>query len=228
LEKVEVRQMEISNGTKSGKVRPQSHTSPIKLGCLYCGKIVELSRVEKNRVYYCPLCGSPLYRAGGSLKVVTILAIVGVILFGATIFLPVLRLRFPTLEVEQTLSLSDSLVKMFSEGDFIVGVVAVVTLIVIPLSLLLGIAVIGILSETGKGKVIVGQLLEMYVKLKEWNMTEIYLLAILISIIKLAGMGEVQLMVGFYFLLGYLWCFYFATALFSPPDICYRFNFLYN
>ncbi|MEO1941912.1 MAG: paraquat-inducible protein A [Campylobacterales bacterium] len=190
----------------------------VQLGCRFCGAVVEVKRLELDQELHCPLCGSLLYRPGRSYRFLFTLSLVGLALYIGVIFLPILQISIPKLDLSRSLSLWEALQLMFQRGEWIIGVILVFTLLIIPPGMLLLLArvTLGYLNREPLKRV--GHYLESYLHLREWNMAEIYLLAIFISLIKLKSLGEITLLPGLYFLLLFLSIFYFATGWFNPID----------
>lgn len=174
--------------------------------------------MELDQELHCPLCGSLLYRPGRSYRLLFTLSLVGLALYIGVIFLPVLQISIPKLDLSRSLSLWEALQLMFQRGEWVIGTILVFTLLIIPPGMLLLLARVtwGYLNREPLKRV--GHYLESYLHLREWNMAEIYLLAIFISLIKLKSLGEITLLPGLYFLLLFLSVFYFTTGWFNPID----------
>ena len=209
--------------SSSRKIGGKGRESPrLKMGCRYCGIILEFEEIGEGEEYRCPLCGSLVYRPGRSYGVIFTLSLTALFLYLGVIMLPALKITLPSLDLERSVSLWNGLVVMFERGEFVIGLIMVFTLILIPPLMLIFIAVItgAYLNRQPLEKV--GIFLESYHHLKEWNMAEIYLLAILISLIKLRSMGEIELLPGVYFLFAFLSIFLLINNWFNPMDYWIR------
>jgi len=204
---------------KRGKKR-----EPLKLGCRYCGLILEYEEIDidETEEYRCPLCGSLVYRPGRSYGLIFTLSLTALFLYLGVIMLPALKITLPSLDLERSVSLWNGLVVMFERGEFVIGLIMVFTLIIIPPLMLIFIAVVTGAYLNNQPLEKVGIFLESYYHLKEWNMAEIYLLAILISLIKLRSMGEIELLPGLYFLFAFLSIFLLINNWFNPMDYWIR------
>ena len=194
-------------------------SKPIKeTACHECSILVNLEPIVFGYEHHCPRCNALLYRPGNQFKYIIIMALSALIAFVPTVFLPVL-----TLDIAgelRSITLLDAVSSFFRGGEHIfLGMVALFTSLVIPLTILLLLLMILIPLHLGYSPKDIRLFYRMYDTIKEWGMAEVYMLSIVVSTIKLAKMGELEVGNGFFAFLLFLACFYITLIWFNPDDI---------
>jgi paraquat-inducible protein A len=128
------------------------------------------------------------------------LSLTGLLLYLPANFAPLLT--FNILETATSSSLLQSTLSMFDQGEYLVGILVVLTGLICPfmiLSLLFGVSVGLILGWQQKWMKVC---LHWYHHLTEWAMTDIYLIAVFITIIKMNHAAAIGYNLGFFCFIG--------------------------
>ena len=149
----------------------------------------------------CPRCGTRLHREKKhSLQKSLALAVTGLLLFLPANFYPLLT--FDVLGTDASASLYVSTLSMFAQGQNFVGVIVFLTGFVLPLvtlSLLFWVSTALVLGWKARW---VPDFLRWYQHLTEWAMTDVYMIGIFITIIKMGHMAEIEYNTGFFCFVG--------------------------
>ncbi|MFP4485660.1 MAG: paraquat-inducible protein A [Campylobacterales bacterium] len=190
--------------------------------CPECGVIVEFRRMDTQIEYRCPRCNATIYRPGQPFIFSIVMAISALIFFFVTIGLDFITLTI--LGEPHTVSVVDALFFIFEEGHYIVAFLVLSVGIIIPVTLLFLMLLMLIpLSFRVKPYFFI-DFYRMYGALKSWAMADVYILAVMVSLIKIFGLGDVELGYGLYVFILFLVCFYTAYLWFNPYDIWYKYE----
>jgi paraquat-inducible protein A len=129
---------------------------------------------------------------------------------------PILEVTVIDTKIE---SIYDSLIFLFDSGYFFSFVIIFFTIIIIPAIMLFLINFILILSFFDVHKNIIKKFIKLFKILKDWNMAEVYLFSIIISMIKLDELTIMNIGSGFWFHVIYTIMFYLTILWFNPQDI---------
>ena len=162
-----------------------------------------LSKIQPTADYtvVCPRCGYRLHREhSNSIQMVLALTITGLLLYLPANFYPLMT--FDVLGTETTSSLYASTLSMFNQGQSFVGVIVILTGFIFPLvtlSLLFWVSAGLMLGWKARW---IPDFLRWYQHLTEWAMTDVYMIGILITIIKMGHMAEIEYNTGFFCFVG--------------------------
>ena len=166
--------------------------------CPDCDLVVEDHTIPEGYRLRCPRCLTTLAAPKkNSLIRTAALSLTTLLLFIPAHFNPLLT--FDVMGIRQSGSLFDSLVELSHHGAHPVALVALITALILPLcnpALLLTISLL-IISERKKHLAIF--FLRLHHHLQEWSMTEIFLIAILITIVKMYNSTVIQYDNGLFF-----------------------------
>jgi len=165
--------------------------------CEYCDAVYRTHVPRRGQVARCRLCGGVLAR-GSSLRPRELLALTlaAAIVFVIANLSPVMRISFGGLHNEVTAW--GAVMSMMQGSSVIVGIVAGMTIIVVPA---LQIALLGwVLLFAARGRRAPGFAFAMrgLQRIRPWSMTEVFMLAVLVAIVKLSGMLHVTAGAGTY------------------------------
>jgi paraquat-inducible protein A len=134
--------------------------------------------------------------------------------------LPILDID--VLGISRKISLLDSFFILLDERHFLTAVILLFSVIVIPVTMLFIIVAIllHILFKISVKKV--SFLFRCYEHIKEWNMIEVYLVSVLVSMIKLNDVSEMAIDNGLWFFMIYLLFFYITLKFFNSHDIWHK------
>jgi paraquat-inducible protein A len=169
------------------------------IACRNCDLLHRKVALGDREKAWCSRCGSLLYRSNdNSIEVALALTIASLLLFLFAHLLPFLSIDA---DGNQSTIYLISTIDTLSQLDNLLLVVAgMLFLVVIPLGvLLLDVMLLGALYSNRRPLTLFArQLLLLGGRLAPWNMLEIFLLGVLVTIVKLASMAEITLHQGFW------------------------------
>ena len=188
-----------------------------KIACKDCGLVLKKPHLDLEHQFNCPRCNGVIYRFGQNHTLVLILAITSLSLFLPALFLPLLTLEI--LEIKQTTTLMQTVAIFINDGYVLLSVFITLIGVFVPFIMLLLILLILIPLQKGVHPKKVSYYFKMYEHLLEWQMAEVYLISIFVSIVKLQKMAQLHLEIGLYFFIGFLFFMFVTMVLFNPYDI---------
>jgi paraquat-inducible protein A len=169
--------------------------------CPGCDLLLNKIQPTAEFTVVCPRCRHRLHvEKRNSVQTALALAITGMLLYLPANFYPILT--FDILGTDATSSVFASTLSMFDQGQSMVGAIVVLTGFVFPLltiSLLFWVST-AILLEWKVSWV--PDFMRWYQHLTEWAMTDVYLIGIFITIIKMGHMAEIEYNTGFFCFIG--------------------------
>ncbi|XOF32575.1 MAG: paraquat-inducible protein A [Candidatus Electrothrix sp. YB6] len=169
--------------------------------CPGCDLLLEKARATSEHTVVCPRC---LYRLDrkrpDAIRRTLVLSLTGLLLYLPANFFPLLSLNI--LGAEITSSLFRSTLSLFEQGEYLVGILVVLTGFICPLmilSLLCAVAAGLFFNRKSRWMSI---FLHWYHHLNEWAMPDIYLIAVFITIIKIHSAGAIAFNAGLFCFIG--------------------------
>ncbi len=167
------------------------------IACPGCDLLLKNIVPQKGQKISCPRCNTLLYKdKNNSVTKVLAISSSGLMVFIPAIFLPLMTLS--SFGLHQKGSIYDTFVTFYKQGFFFVAIMLFLTSIFFPLlkiSLLFSISLLLKIRWYSPG---LPYLLRFVHHLDEWAMSEIYLLGIFITIIKVYNMAEIHFDTGFF------------------------------
>jgi paraquat-inducible protein A len=183
---------------------PAENTTAYTNDIMVCpGCDLLLKKVEPTPEFtiICPRCRFRLHREQENTVQRTLaLAVTGLLLFLPAMFYPLMT--FNVMGKNASSSVLHSTLAMFSQGHDAVGVVVALVSLVFPLVTLSLIFWVSTAILLGWRAGWVPDFMRWYQHLTEWAMTDVYLIGIFITIIKMSHMAEIQYDIGFYCFIG--------------------------
>ena len=166
------------------------------------------------------MCKNVVYRSGKDLKVVLSLAFTSLILIFFSISTPLLDISI--LGIHKNLSIFDSYFLLLNKNLFFPSFILIITIFMIPIMMLFSIIVIILFTFFHQNLTKITFVFKFYNFLKEWNMAEVYLVAVLVSMIKLNSISLMKLDIGLYLFFMFLISFLLTIRFFNPHDVWYK------
>jgi len=185
--------------------------------CKECGVIVNIPKKINFSQYRCPRCNALLYRRGQPFSYIITMAVTALLLFVPLTFLPILDLDIMGLQSSSTLF--EALWMVYKDGFYFIAFVAMMTGLLIPVIMLILLLFILVPLKHGYRPQKVAFYYRLYEKMSDWGMAEVYLISIIVSMVKLHGMGTLHIGLGFYMFIFFFITFYITTVWFNPDDI---------
>lgn len=169
--------------------------------CPSCDLLLEEIQPSSTHTPVCPRCLRRLHRRRpDSIRRTLVLSLTGLLLYLPANFAPLLT--FNILGAATSSSLFQSTLSMFDQGEYLVGILVVLTGLICPfmtLSLLFGVSAGLFLGWQQRWMKV---FLHWYHHLTEWAMTDIYLIAVFITIIKMNHAAAIEYNLGFFCFIG--------------------------
>jgi len=167
---------------------PQCHTLhreiPIKDGAKAC----------------CSECNSVMYRYDSRLAEHGLaLSVTALIFFFVANFFPLVKIEL--LGNEQFITIPGTILSLFDNGFFIVGMLSAFLIFIFPLMIFLLYLLVFALLKFGKGEQLSKELLVLLSHLKPWSMSDIFLISILVALVKLIGYAQIHMGIAFWALI---------------------------
>jgi len=188
-----------------------------KKECNYCGTIVEIEKLERDTDYLCPVCKSLVYRRGQPLQHVFFLSITSLMLFFWMLQSPLVSIKI--LNIERSVTFASGIGYLIETGKYLTALILSLSVIVIPYTMLVIRIAVMVAVRLKAVSPFILKLLEIYRKIYEWNMAEVYLVGVLIAIIKLRSLAEVTVGIGVLVFLLFIITFYISVEWFNPNDV---------
>lgn len=167
------------------------------LACAHCDLIQSLPKMKLGETARCIRCNNVLYRnQKNSLNRSLAFAITGLILFVISNLFPLLSLKAMGLTQEGTL-FATSLSLLQADRPFL-GLLIFLTTIVFPLTTLLGTIYVLIQVKMNRINKYTAPLFRFLRSTDVWGMLEIFMLAVLVSVVKLGDLADVIFGVSLY------------------------------
>ncbi|MCI5115196.1 MAG: PqiA/YebS family transporter subunit [Candidatus Electrothrix sp. AW1] len=169
--------------------------------CPGCDLLLEKVQPTSTHTPVCPRCSHRLQKQRpDAVQRTLVLSLTGLLLYLPANFAPLLSINI--LGKTTSSSLLQSTLSMFNQGEYLVGILVVLTGLLCPLmtlSLLFGVSMGLFLGWKKKWMRI---FLHWYHHLNEWAMTDIYLIAVFITIIKMNHTAAIEYNLGFFCFIG--------------------------
>lgn len=169
------------------------------IACRNCDLLHRKVALGDREKAWCSRCGSLLYRSNdNSIEVALALTIASLLLFLFAHLLPFLSIDADG--NKSTIYLISTIDTLSQLDNLLLVVAGMLFLVAIPLGvLLLDVMLLGALYSNRRPLTLFArQLLLLGGRLAPWNMLEIFLLGVLVTIVKLASMAEITLHQGFW------------------------------
>jgi len=179
------------------------------IACETCDLLLTAPQLNSGERAKCPRCGTIItelevnsFQRGLALSISALLFLV------STFYFPMLG--FSIQGQQRSMTLLDSGIALISNDQTLLGALVIFLIITLPILLLVMLIVllIGLLRQVSHPSLIL--LGRGFYYLRKWNMVEVYLIGVLVSLSKIASLAEVNLGLSFWSLLGFCLCFLLA------------------
>ncbi len=175
--------------------------TPGYLVCPSCDLVLQNVTTPTDHVLVCPRCAFKLHRyKHNALQKTLALSLTGLLLYLPAITLPLLTLDI--LGTNSSTSIFLSTLSMFNQGQYFPGLIVILTGVVFPLLTLSFLFLVSLGLTLNWQYSWMPFLLRKYQHLTEWAMTDVYLVAVLITIIKMSHMAKMDFNTGFFCFIG--------------------------
>ncbi|MGB5867905.1 MAG: paraquat-inducible protein A [Arcobacteraceae bacterium] len=187
-----------------------------KIPCKYCDTTLRVRKFTSGFEYICPNCSGLVYRSGASSASIVIMSLSTLVIFFWMITSDVLTV---TLLNTKSRSILDSIEILYQNNYPVSSAILFMTVVLIPILMIFLINIIIFGNKLKIPHFILKKAISIYEELKDWNMAEVYMVGILISMIKLEELTTMHINFGFWIILVYVIMFYLTLMWFNPHDI---------
>ena len=160
------------------------------IACHECDLIHRIQPIAEAGVAKCSRCGAKLYgKKKNSLDRTLALTIAGLTLFVLANGFPLLSMKIGA-QVQQA-TLFTGIKELYAEGMWIVALLVLLTTIVVPLIQLLCYLYVLLPLKFNRRPLMLVPVFRFVQSLAPWSMMEVFMLGILVSVVKLAGMAKI-------------------------------------
>lgn len=162
------------------------------LVCKGCNSAYQQSSLSKQEELHCPQCDKTLFKPKiHSLQMAIALLLTGCILFIVSHTFPFLTLSLNSSE-QQSVTILEGVFALSLGGQEILAFLVFLTIFLYPLLELLGLAYVFIPTAFHKKPPKQASVLKILLKIRPWNMLEVFFLGVLVSLVKLAHLADVM------------------------------------
>ena len=181
------------------------------------------SVILPHQVFKCPRCQASLQKAPwGSLEAALALTLSALLLFVLVNANPLMSMQFQGTRRDTTLA--GAAIEMWDRGMHLVSVLVVVTTIIAPALQIGAKALIIYCVGSGHTWMSIGRPLRALLSLRPWSMTEILMLAIMVSLVKLQAVAQIVLGPALWACAALVPIMSALTSLLSPGSVWYWMN----
>lgn len=191
------------------------------IACPECDLLHRRKALPPNGMAACRRCGAVLYRNGrNSLDRTVALTIAGTILFAVANLYPFLTLNLEG-QVQET-TLITGIITLYHQGMPILSSLVLAAGIVFPLVELIGLTYVLLPLKFNRLPWRVAVIFRLVYAFKPWAMTEVFLLGILVSIVKLSDMATIIPGAALYAFVALVFIIAAAAASLDPDTVWQR------
>ncbi len=171
--------------------------------CHGCHAVNHKIEIADGAQVHCAQCNGVLYKANSKfLQHSMALAISALLLFLIASTLPMVKIEL--IGDYQIISLFGVIGVLFDHGFYLLGVATALLIYVFPLLVIILQLAVFTLLKFSRGKTCTQFLLIILAKVLPWNMSEIFLVSVLVALVKLLSYAQIQVGAAFFALVGYV------------------------
>lgn len=179
--------------------------------CHYCDALHEFNPIDEGMAAHCQQCGSTLYQnRPASLVRATAFSLSALLCMVLSNIFPFMVLDASV--IQRKLTLFHVARDFFSEGAPILGVATFLFTQVAPVVLSGGLVYVCAPLMYGRAAPFAKTIAKWMYRSEPWNMVEVFLLGVLVSLLKIAKIADIQFGIGFWAFAGVMLCTAAAVA----------------
>lgn len=167
-----------------------------KTACPHCDLLVSVVTVGPGEKAVCPRCHQLLYLDDKSLSTSLALLFTALLTYFPAVLLPFLQME--TAGREQQISLLSSVREIAIGNTAVLALVVFFLVLTFPLVNLLGLLSIMLPLSLNKPPFFGMGMTRFIMKIAPWNMIEVYLVGVLVTLVKLSSLADIYFLEGFY------------------------------
>lgn len=176
-----------------------------RIACHYCDTAHLVDIIDEGQAAHCRLCGQVIYRNRPA-------SLAKAAAFGFTaLCLLVMALMFPFLSMDalgnvSVVSVPGAVASLWKSGGEAIAVAITVFVIVLPLLLICSLLYLSVPLLFGKALPFAVPVMRWFLAFRPWVMVEVFFLGAIISLLKLVKLADVGFGVGFWSVMGLMFC----------------------
>lgn len=165
--------------------------------CHKCHTLHQEIPLEDGSKAHCRECNALLYRYDTKLiNYGLALSITALIFFSVANFFPVVKIEL--LGHEQFITIPKTFFSLIDNGFYFVGVLCAFLVFIFPLTTFILYLMLFTLFKVKRGGEISKDILVLLSHMKPWNMSDIFLVSVLVSLVKLIGYAQIHIGTAFW------------------------------
>jgi paraquat-inducible protein A len=165
---------------------------PNLVACKICGQIHAMQALESGTAAKCRRCGATIAKhTDGSLQLTAALSLAALILYVPANVFPIMRMEIYGASSENTVW--SGTVRLYQDGDIVIAVIVFLASILIPLLKLAGLLCLVAAAKfnISRWKLPRTRLYRLIDSIGRWAMLDVFVLAILVSVVKLQRLATI-------------------------------------
>lgn len=168
--------------------------------CHQCFTLHEEVPLEDGTHARCSVCDGVLYRYDSKLLEHGLaLSITGLVFFFIANMFPLVKIEI--LGHEQFITITKTFLALFDNGFYLVGLLCTFLIFIFPLMVFMINTLLFIILKFKIGRYLSQELLVLLARIKPWSMSDIFLISILVSLVKLIGYAQIHIGIAFWALI---------------------------
>ena len=189
-----------------------------QFACHFCDTLHNAPPLKEGDAANCRRCGSVLYQnRPASLVRASAFSVATLLLMGLGQFFPILTMNAASLQRE--LTLMNAATSLIDQQAPILGFSVILFTMVFPFMLIAGMLYICFPLLFGRAAPLSWCVAKWMFRSEPWNMVEVFLLGVLVSLLKLAKVADVHFGIGFWALAGVMLCLAGAVAAIDRSEL---------
>ena len=181
------------------------------IACHSCDLLVNVSALNEGEKATCPRCGTYLTRIkSDAVDRALAYAVAAVILLVLSLSFPFLSFSASGLESVMTLAATPG--ALYRNGMEVVAVLVAAFIILIPALVLVLQIAICLPVRNGRMRPWLKPVAKFMFNIQNWSMVEVFIIGVIVSLVKIAGMATVGLGISFWAYVGFSICFTLALS----------------
>lgn len=179
--------------------------------CHFCDTLHRAQPITEGFAARCVRCGSLLYQnRPASLARATAFSLAALLFMSLAHYFPFLTMNAASMQ--RDLSLFGAATALINEGAIFMGSCILIFTIIVPTSLMIGLIYLCFPLLFGRSAPGANHVAKWIYRFEPWNMVEVFLLGVLVSLLKLAKVAEVHFELGFWSFAAVMFCMAAAVA----------------
>jgi paraquat-inducible protein A len=171
--------------------------------CKHCHTLHEDVPIKDGTNACCFKCGAILYKNDSKLIDHGLaLSMTGFIFFILANLFPLVKIEI--LGHEQFITITQTFISLFDSGFYVVGLICSFLIFIFPLMIFTINMLIFILLKRRRGEKLSKELLLLLSHITPWNMSDIFLISILVALVKLIGYAQIHMGMAFWALMAFV------------------------